>query len=290
MLQLLIYASIIVFLSGLLYKFWILLKRMHLRCDLYPLPHVPRSYGNSKYENVEWWKKEVKKSLFGKLKGILGICILNRKKMSLQPKHWLATFLFHLGIFLHGLWIFFLIIFILVNPSTVFLAEEALLILSYFGAIGLHLMFIFALYLLIRKLRSPIRHYVPPEDYIILILVLIISSSGILAFLEVDHKHVLEVLRSLILLSEIPTLSLFETIHLFTFSILILIIPFTRIAHYIAVWFAHLVLWDDRSANKLKDELRKILKGYKVKWSANHLNPELNWEEEAKISKFEVIK
>ncbi|MEM2727383.1 MAG: hypothetical protein QXV61_03895 [Archaeoglobaceae archaeon] len=284
MLQFLLYASVLVFFSGVIYKFLKLLNRLHLRCDLYPIPHNSKPYGGSYYEEIDWWEKEMKKSSFGTLKSFLSIFLINRKKMSLQQRHWFATFLFHLGIFLHVLWIFILGIFVLFESISISMVVNLNWIFSFFGIIGMLLMFLLALYLTIRKLKAPIRYYVPPEDYIILIFVCIISASGILAFLEVDRNHVLEVLRSLILVSEVPTLSFFETIHILAFSLLILILPFTRITHYIAVWFAHLVIWDDRLADQLEPELGKILKSYRVKWNAKHLNPDLSWEEEMKWS------
>jgi len=183
MLQLLVYSVLFIFLTGVALKIIRLSNRIHLRCDLYPIPHVPKAHGGGYYEEVEWWKRERKRSIYGVIKAILAILVINRRKMSLQPRHWLATFLFHLGIFLHVLWILLLIL-VIITFST--LSEGLAPIFSVLGFTGLLLMFVFALYLLIRKLTRPIRYYVPLEDYIILLFVLAISCSGILALLEVD--------------------------------------------------------------------------------------------------------
>ncbi|MEG9195180.1 MAG: hypothetical protein V6S10_07665 [Candidatus Methanoglobus sp.] len=284
MLQLLVYSVLFIFLTGVALKIIRLSNRIHLRCDLYPIPHIPKAHGGGGYyEEVEWWKRERKRSIYGVIKAILAILVINRRKMSLQPRHWLATFLFHLGIFLHVLWILLLIL-VIITFST--LSEGLAPILSVLGFTGLLLMFVFALYLLIRKLTRPIRYYVPLEDYIILSFVLAISSSGILALLEVDAHHSIEVLGSLIAFSEPSNLGFFETIHIATFSILIGILPFTRITHYIAVFFTHLALWDDRIRSEFDSRLEEIITSYRVKWGAGHLTSDLTWEENTRHLRF----
>lgn len=208
---------------------------------------------------------------------ILSIILINRRKMSLQPKHWLATFLFHLGIFIHALWLFTL--------PFVFVDPQSPRLFYFLGAIGMFFMLVFGLYLLIRKLRAPIRYYVPFEDYFVILYVLLISFTGLFAFVEVGPLHTVLVVRSLLTFSEITGASLFEKLHIFAYFSLLLILPLTRITHYIAVFFAHFILWDNRTAEELEPKLSKILKSYKVKWNAEHLDPELNWEEEAKLVK-----
>lgn len=248
MLQLIFKCSLVVFLLGILYRIIKIRRRISLRCELYPIPNSPRA--------------------------ILSIFLLNRKKMSLQQRHWLGTFLFHLGIFIHELWL------ILILLQLLLLFPQIYLIL---GASGLSLMLIFGLYLLIRKLRKPIRYYVPFEDYFILSLILFISATGFLALFEVDALHSSQVMLALFSFSEMPELGFFEALHIFSFSLLLLMLPFTRITHYIAVFFAHFLLWDKRNAEELEPKLSKILKNYKVKWEAEHLDPELSWKEEIKI-------
>lgn len=277
MISLLVYISFLIFSSILLYKIIKLSRRLYLRCDLYPLPQIPKSYGGSYYEEVGWWKIKRRKSIFGLIKAIFNFVLINRKKMSLQPRHWFATFLFHLGIFTHIFWLILLVLCTFITPSTV-----ALQWIHATGSLGLLLMLSFSFYLFFRKLRAPLRHYTPFEDYFILLFVILTSSSGILAIFEVDILHVVEVVSSLISFSKLPELSLFETLHIISFSLLVLMVPFTRITHYIAVFFAHFVLWDDRQAEELEPLLSETLKNFRVRWS-DHSNPERSWEEEVKV-------
>lgn len=258
MLQFLLYLSILIFTLGVLYKLLKLRKRIHLRCELHPIPRSPN--GNS-YCRFGWWK------------AIIGFALINRRKMSLQPRHWLATFLFHLGIFTHVLWLFLMVLILEFK-----LPEGLIKLFSPIGLVGMLLMLVFSLYLLIRKLTPPIRYYVPFEELFILLLVFVFSLFGVLAFFEVDHRHLSEIFEALLNFSNLPRLGLFEAMHITAFSFLILILPFTRVTHYIAVFFAHLVLWDNRPANELEPELTKILKDSRVKWPA-HSDPELSWEE-----------
>lgn len=279
MISFLVYTSFLTFSIMLLYRIIKFSHRLHLRCDLYPLPQITKPYGGSYYEEVGWWKIERRKTILGLIKAVFAILTINRKKMSLQPKHWLTTFLFHTGIFIHIFWLLLLIICTFITPSTV-----ALHWIHAIGSSGLLLMFLFSLYLFLRKLTTPLRHYAPFEDYFILLFVLFTSFFGILALYEVDILHIIRVMSSLISFSKLPELAFFERLHITAFSLLMLILPFTRITHYIAVFFAHFVLWDDRLAEKLEPSLSKTLKSFRVRWS-DHSNPELSWEEEVKLDK-----
>lgn len=277
-LSLMVSISFVVFIVGISYRIYKLLDRIHLKCELFPNPFT--STDTRSGEEIR-----IRKRVFSTLVAICSLVLLNRKKMALQPKHWLATFLFHLGIFLHVFWIFITIIYIFTKNLVLI---RWISILSVLGFLGLVLMSFFSTYLLIRKLRAPIRSYVPLEDYAILFLVLLMSTSGILAFIDVSFDHMATTLRALLTCSASPEISLFEFTHIFSFSVLILILPFTRITHYIAVWFTHLALWDTRSAEKLEPRISAILKSSRVKWCAEHLNPDLSWGEELKWTNFKV--
>ncbi|MCX8172079.1 MAG: hypothetical protein N3D09_00500 [Archaeoglobaceae archaeon] len=145
--------------------------------------------------------------------------------------------------------------------------------------LGLLFILIFGIYLLIRKLRAPLRHYVPFEDYFILALALFFSFTGVLVFLESELEDYIALTREMLTPLSFPELSFSETLHTIAFSLLLLILPFTRITHYIAVVFTHLVLWDIRPANHIEAKLSEILKNCRVKWNAEHLNPEMSWKE-----------
>jgi len=270
MISLLVYASFLFFATMLSLKFFKLRKRIHLRCDLYPAPQS-KPYGGSRYEEVGWWRRERRKPYFGILKAFLGFALINRRKMSLQPGHWLATFLFHLGIFLHVLWLLLMLLCALFSHP-IFHSEII-------GFSGLLLMLLFSPYLLIRKLRAPVRYYVPLEDYLILLLVIAFSSSGVVALLKIDSLHVYEVFSAIIFFSELPQLIFFEAMHIVAFSLLLFLLPFTRVTHYIAVLFTHLVLWDDRDAGVVQE--LSSARSSRVRW-ANCANPELSWEEIAR--------
>ncbi len=269
MIPVLVYASLLFFATMLSLKFFKLRKRIHLRCDLYPAPQS-KPYGGSRYEEVEWWKRERRKPYFGILKAFMGFALINRRKMSLQPGHWIATFLFHLGIFLHILWLLFMLL------SALF--SRPIFHLEIIGISGLILMLFFAPYLLIRKLRAPVRYYVPLEDYLILLLVIALSSSGFVALLKIDSLHVYEVFSAIIFFSALPQLEFFEAMHIVVFSLLLFLLPFTKVTHYIAVLFTHLVLWDDRDAKGVQISSAR---SSRVKW-ANCADPELSWEEIAR--------
>ncbi len=258
MLHYLLLSSFAIFFIAILLNFSKYFRAVHLRCEVYPIPHeTNHKYGGSYYEWSEWWKRSFERPRRWKLKAILEILLINRKKMSLQPKHWFATFMFHLGIFFHAIWILIWILCAFFSISA-----KILKMVSPLAFVGSILMLAFGIYLFLRKLRAPLRYYVPLRDHILLIFVLLLSSTGLLAFLQDFYIYP----KDLQLFFES-----FKTVHLILYSALILSLPLTKVTHYIALIFTHLLLWDNEKMNeKLEKRLKKKLY-YKVEWKAQHI-------------------
>ncbi|MDI9646392.1 MAG: hypothetical protein QFX40_06840 [Archaeoglobales archaeon] len=258
MLHYLLLSSFAMFFIAILLNFSKYFRAVHLRCEVYPIPHeINYKHGGSYYEWSEWWRRSFERPRRWKLKTILGILLINRKKMSLQPKHWFATFMFHLGIFFHAIWILMWILCAFFNISTKILKMASLL--AFFGSI---LMLAFGMYLFLRKLRPPLRYYVPLRDHLILIFVLLLASTGLLNFLEDFHIFPNDLQ---------PFFESFKTVHLILYSALILSLPLTKVTHYIALIFTHLILWDnEKMSEKLEERLKEKLH-CRVEWGAQHI-------------------
>ena len=101
------YVAIIVFIVGVLYRIISYLKKpMHVRWELYPVPHeIERaSYGGSYLEEVDWWKKPREMSKLGEIIHSLPVMIpeivfLKGVWENNRPL-WFLTFPFHFGLYL----------------------------------------------------------------------------------------------------------------------------------------------------------------------------------------------
>ncbi|MEM0350237.1 MAG: hypothetical protein QXU61_00505, partial [Archaeoglobaceae archaeon] len=112
MLNFLVYIAVLIFAIVLLAKF-VKYSTMpiHLRWEIYPVPHDPRhEHGGSYYEEVEWWKKPRQRTLAGELKEMLMEMIFIKKVFTYKRPLWWLTYPFHTGIYLILLW--FLLLFI----------------------------------------------------------------------------------------------------------------------------------------------------------------------------------
>lgn len=73
---------------------------IHLRWELYPVPHEPEAEHGGSYYEEEWWKREKKVSKFNELKDMLGEMLFIKRVYHNKRELWLMTYPFHLGIYL----------------------------------------------------------------------------------------------------------------------------------------------------------------------------------------------
>lgn len=290
MLNLLIYASVAIFAIVLLAKF-VKYSSMpiHLRWEIYPVPHDPRhEHGGSYYEEVEWWRKPKQRTLVGELKEMFMEMLFIKRVFAYKRPLWWLTYPFHTGVYLILAWFLLLFISALVDVFAI----EALELPVYYltlvvGSLGIVLLFIFTIALLIRRIVDwELRSYSAPLDYFNLIFILAVVATGIAAWqIDTDFSVAKNYMKSLITFSTPPSVALATQVHIVLLSLLLIYLPFTKMTHFLAKWFTyHKILWEDEPnvrGGEMERRLKKFLTEYKVKWSAPHIDPNLKWAEEA---------
>lgn len=289
LLQLLSYVAFMLFLVVVLAKV-VKYARMplHLRWELYPIPHEKgREYGGSYFEELDWWKKPVEKSLIGEIKFMIPEILFVRGVYHDNRKLWYASFPFHFGIYLVIGWLAFLFVGAIVNiaglpsenPIATFIQSLAVI----FGTVGFVVGSIGCLGLLmLRTFDKNLRHFAAPKDYFNLLFILAIFLTGLLSWSSSDPLFTMSrgYMKSLITFSPMTGASPSLTAHIVLLSLFIMYLPFTQMTHFVAKYFTwHTVRWDDERNMRGSDIEAKVAKvlNYKQNWSAPHIKSGDSW-------------
>lgn len=299
-LQLLAYTAIIVFVIAIIVKVSRYLRMpIHLRWELYPVPHeAGAEHGGSYFEEEGWWRKERRISRLNELKDMLGEMLFIKRVYTYNRSLWWFTYPFHLGIYLMLAWFALLIVGAIteaagipitlgeaVNPEPWPTLIHYLTILA--GSLGIILVSYGALSLLIKRASSQeMRLYSSPIDYFNLLFILAVALTGAASWrMDPNFAIAREFMKALITFTAIPTISMITSIHIILLSFLFIYIPFTKMLHFIAKYFTyHQVLWEDEPNVRGGDVERRVMNvlRYKVSWGAPHVKPDITWVEEAK--------
>jgi nitrate reductase gamma subunit len=291
-LQLLVYVSVGVFVLVLLAKvIRYSTMPLHLRWELYPVPHEKfrAEYGGSYFEEPEWWKKPRETTLIGELKEMLMEMLFIKRVFEYKRPLWYLTFPFHAGIYLMLAWfgllfagsVSTLIGLQVVSSLTSQLTEVV-------GVLGMTLLTIGCLGLLFRRLYDrSMRAYSAPVDYFNLLFILGVVVTGIVAWrVDPDFNTAKAFMTSLITFSPLPSLPAVTALHVTLLSLLVAYIPMTKMSHFVAKYFTyHKILWEDAPnlvGSPVREKVKEVL-AYRVGWSAPHIRPGITWAEEATL-------
>jgi len=303
-LQAMVYFSFAVFVVVLLAKVVrYATMPLHLRWELYPVPHEKgkAEHGGSYYEEVEWWKKPREETKLGMLKELMSEMLFIKRVFKYKRPLWWFTYPFHTGIYLILAWFVLIFIGALLELAGIPINANSAQNLGYLswlppliyyltliaGVLAMALMLIFGVGLLLRRLGDEgMRRYSAPIDYFNLLFIIAVVASGIAAWqYDSDFALAREFMKALITFSPVPALSSAITVHVALLSLLFLYLPFTKMTHFFAKYFTyHAILWEDHPnvrGSDVERRVKKYLTEFKVKWSAPHVEPNLNWADEA---------
>jgi nitrate reductase gamma subunit len=260
---------------------------VHLRWDLYPIPHEKGkgAYGGSYYEEVDWWTKPRAFALVSELKAmaleIFFVHSLFRNNRSL----WLVSYPFHIGLYCLVLFALLLVAGSLMELAGVAVsaaAPGAGAIIHYltllFGAVGWVLTAVGAAGLWLNRLaRSELRNASVRSDYFNLAILLALSVSGFVAWAASDPDYA--VLRRLVGATltfgpsgEIPTP---VVVQVGLASALLVYFPFTHMTHTFSKFFTyHSVRWEDHPnirGGRIEKAVTEAL-GRRLTWAAPHIH------------------
>ena len=297
MLQILIYGSLVVFIALILARA-IRIARMpvHLRWELYPVPHEPPAkvrYGGSYMEETDWWTKSMHTNKFGELRVMLAEIFLLKGIWEHNRPLWLWSWMFHWGLYLL---ILSAVITIggagmelagwaQVSPETtgigwivyykaLFVCYPAF-ILGIIGTLGV---------LVLRLTHRRMMGFTSFGTVFNLLLILTVCGLGLLSLLTVKDSigQIFSVAGSLMTFKPIPSLNGMVTAYLTALTLFLFYFPFTHMTHAFFKYFTyHSVRWDDRSLSKNEKLTAGIERAlhYPVSWSAPHIRGDgkKNW-------------
>lgn len=280
------YASGLVFIGAFGYK---LLKYyampMHVRWELYPVPHEGKPYGGSFFEEVDYWKKTRHKDHMAQYRFMIPEILLIRALHEDNRPLWYWSFPFHMGVYLCIGGLVFLVIGALLQiggfePSTSALASLAQALTQVLGIIGFILGTIGAAGLLVKRSRDQgLIDQSAPIDYFNLIWLGAIFVTGFAVWLKDPGFNVSrEFLATALTFKPMSTpMTGVHVLNLLLFLGFWAYFPFTHMTHMISKYFMwDKVKWDDSPnvGDAGMDARIKRYLGYPVTWSAPHIGAE----------------
>ncbi len=254
---------------------------MHLRWELYPVPHeVGKEYGGSYLEEIDWWKKPRQTSLVGEIKGMVPEMLLIAALYHHNRKLWYVSYPFHGGMYLIIGFIGMLVVGAIAQAFGASGTDPLLGawngLATVVGVVGMLSVTVGSLGLLLRRLNDEELHrYSVPADYFNLAFILLLALSGLYSWLTADPSFAAlrAYVQGLLTLSPaaVPGATLVPIVLL---SLFLIYMPFTHMTHFVGKWFTyHTVRWDDApaSADATHDKQLGDLLGRQVGWSAPHI-------------------
>jgi nitrate reductase gamma subunit len=293
-LQLSIYASLLIFLLGIVIRI-VKITRMpiHLRWDLYPIPHEKGKahYGGSRYEEPNWWTRPLAFSRTGELaemaREIFAIKTLHRNNRKL----WYFSLPFHWGLYSLTICIVLLIIGALFEIGGLDISANSVspfgkfygLLIATFGLLGWSLGLFGALGILVtRSFSNEYRKFTLLSDYFNLFLLIALFVAGLSVWASVDRSYYFHraLAHNLVAFKPIGDLPFMLKIELGLSAFFFAYLPFTHMTHFVGKFFTfHKVRWQDEAnapGSKLEHDVIDAL-GEKVSWKAPHMSSGKTW-------------
>ena len=275
---------------------------LHVRWEIYPVPHEEgkkADYGGSYMEELNWWEKEKKSSLYNEIKYMVPEILLLRGLKEENPRLWRLSFPFHFGLYLLIGTLVLLVLGALgmILGVSIVPGKSAFPSLLYYltilcGFLGLILGAGGTAALLRRRLRDPeLRNYSSFSDYFNLVFFLIFLAAGLLAW--VFHDHAFDGARAYIY--SLLTLggpaegageghTFLGALSIVLGSLIIAYLPLTHMSHMFMKYFLyHSVRWEDTpnlKGGKMEAAILQNL-GFKPTWASPHIGAdgEKTWGE-----------
>jgi nitrate reductase gamma subunit len=273
-----IYAGAVIFLVGCLWRIWRYARTpMHLRWELYPVPHegpYRAAYGGSYFEAQEWWRKPQVNDRWHEWRVMAEEILLLKSLREFNRRLWRPSFAFHFGLYL-------LIAALCIGTVSGSVSGGIACVLTSAGAgagsVGCVLIVAGACWLLARRIGDPaLKNSTHPAD--IFNLVMFIAVFGLLAggylMRGAGSASLGEFAHGVVHFDCGVKIGVGFGMGVILASALAAYVPFTHMAHFIAKYFAwHSVRWDDRrneGGGKMQAEMKANL-GRKPTWVAEHV-------------------
>lgn len=266
------YAAAVIFLAANVWRF-VKIARMpvHLRWELYPVPHEPPQkvrYGGSYMEESEWWSRERQPNRLGGLAFMIPEVLFLRGVWERNRPLWLWSWLMHLGMYF--LVAATLLLLVGLSPDV----TEPVLVAA--GALGL----VGAMGVAVLRVGSPkLRNFTSPAALFNLVFLLVLFALPLVSSAATAQPtaQMADLVRAALRLQPPPQVSGWVTAGFWVTALFAVYFPFTHMTHAYTKWFTwDKIRWDDSPLAEDGRRARKIIQAldYPVGWSAPHIRGE----------------
>jgi nitrate reductase gamma subunit len=251
---------------------------MHLRWELYPVPHeapAHAAHGGSYFETSNWWLSRQTIRHRGAYWAMAREILLLKGLWDFNRSLWLPSFLFHFGLYLTMLAIAaaFAGAAAGAGPAAVLLVS----VCHWAGLAAMAFVLLGALWLLARRILDPaLANFTKASDIFNLLFFLVVYglvAEGLVRN-HASGGSLFQVTQGLLHFDRTITIDPVLGTGLVLAAILAAYIPFTHMSHFIAKYFTwHEVRWDDRR-NARDSKIERSIAGnlaYKPTWAAPHV-------------------
>lgn len=281
-----IYSGLLIFLAGCLRRILVYARTpLHLRWELYPLPHehaYRAAYGGSYFETQEWWNQPQVTNRRGEWRVMAEEIIFLKSLREFNRRLWLPSFLFHFGLYLAvaavgcaaltAAWEFSS-----AGAQFAGIAHAVSAIAKFAGITGGLLIAAGACWLLAHRTADPaLRNSTHAGDIFNLLFFVAVCALLIAGYLlrAPGSATFGGCVRGMVHFDRAVRIGPLFGAGLILASMLVAYIPFTHMAHFIAKYFTwHAVRWDDRRNDRgsaIESKIPAAL-AYRPTWSAAHM-------------------
>jgi nitrate reductase gamma subunit len=265
------------------------LMPVHLRWELYPVPHEGNKYGGSYFEEPEWWTKPRKKSFIKDVLFIVKDYLTFFQYFRLNRAYWVVLYMWHVGFYLivafHGL----VAIGALATIGGVEISSSSSNFLYYLtivtGVAGFGLGCLGSIGVFIQRLMDrDLNAFATSKNFFSYVFYFFVFLSGLIAWAGFDTNFAVyrEFYHAVFTLDMAVHVDAALVSHAVLFAMFLFYMPTTQAMHYATKFFAYFaVRWNDNPnfrGSKLEPKILDLLK-QPVSWSAPHIQTGKDWVE-----------
>ncbi len=266
---------------------------VHLRWELYPVPHEEGSeYGGSYLQDPEWWTKQRKKSFIKDVIFIIKDYLTFFQYFKLNKGYWSVLYMWHIGFYFvvafHGLVALGAILEICGLHITDSGGSAVLYWLTIIlGVAGFAFGCLGSMGVMIRRLTdSDLNLFATPKHFFSYIFYFFVFLSGLIAWAGFDFYMVeyREFYHAVFTLDGEAVLDAALVAHAVLFALFLFYMPSTQAMHYATKFISYFIVkWNDGPnvrGSKMEQKIQELLQ-QPVTWSAPHIQSGKSWAEVA---------
>ena len=282
-------ASAVFFIANLIRFIRVMRMPVHLRWELYPVPHESPEkvkYGGSYLEDTDYWTKERHSNILGEVKVFLSEVLFLKGVWENNKPLWFWSWLFHYGLY------FMMVNIALVVIATILKIAGVITIVPEASGLGLVIVQLVTILfwvssiagtfgsfgvMLVRIFSQKLRPYTSFATLFNLLVIFLLFGTALVSLVKNSAGTVTEVFELLNGLFTFETVQLgsgLAVAHFIVLAFFLLYFPFTHMTHLYMKYFTyHSIRWDDELSIKGGNIEKKVGKylDYPVTWSAKHI-------------------